>query len=64
MITGKRDLNNEGRLKLKGIIEKYQERKRDKISWIEGDTDSMKIQFKKTVDNTLNLEDLEKRRQV
>ena len=32
MITGKRDLNNEGRLKLKGIIEKYQERKRDKIS--------------------------------
>lgn len=68
MTTGKGDLNNEGRLKLKRIIEKYQERNIDKISEIEGDLDSMKMIVKdtiqKTVDNTLNLEDLEKRSQV
>ena len=50
------------------IIEKYQERNIDKISEIEGDLDSMKMIVKdtiqKTVDNTLNLEDLEKRSQV
>ena len=57
-----KELNPNGRQKLKEIIEKYQERdKIDKIGQIQNDVNEVKVEVKKNIDKMVqNVEDVEK----
>ena len=57
-----KELNPNGRQKLKDIIEKYQEREKvDKIGEIQNEVNEVKVEVKKNIDKMVqNVEDVEK----
>ena len=60
-----KELNSNGRQKLKEIIEKYQEREKvDKIGEIQNEVNELKVDVKKNIDKMVqNVEDVEKLQQ-
>ena len=60
-----KELNPNGRQKLKEIIEKYQEREKvDKIGEIQNEVNEVKVEVKKNIDKMVeNVEDVEKLQQ-